>query len=135
MIIENGQIINVKKSKVKLNGSIPYDRILVDGSWVGDLGPDELRDRTMLSRDGIVLVHINLNKDTKRVLGEPEISSRGFTASQDADSILSRLKSKVTKTANNSNGKLEKEIITTVRDHIYKQTRRNPTVLVTTSEL
>jgi len=133
--IENGQIINVKNGKVKLNGTTPIDTILVDGSWVGDLGPDELRDRTLLSKDGIVLVHINLDKNTKKIYGSPEITSRGFAASQDAENILSRLTTSVAKIVNTSNGKLERNVVNTVRNHVFKETKRNPTVLVTTSEI
>jgi len=135
LVVENGRIINVKKGKVKIDGTVPFDTIMVDGSWVGDLGPDELRDRTLLSRNGIVLVHINLYKGTKKIYGEPAIASRGFAASQDAENILSRLKSKVAKTVNNSNGKIERNVINEVRNHVYKETKRKPTVLVTTSEI
>ena len=49
LLVENGNIINVKKGKIKLNGQVSYETIFVDGSWVGDLGPDEMRDRTQLS--------------------------------------------------------------------------------------
>ena len=133
--VENGQIINVKNGKVKLNGTTPIDTILVDGSWVGDLGPDELRDRTLLSRDGIVLVHINLDKNTKKIYGSPEITSRGFAASQDAENILSHLTTNVAKAVNTSNGNLERNVVNMVRNHVYKETKRNPTVLVTTSEI
>ena len=133
--VENGQIINVRNGKVKLDGTISIDSILVDGSWVGDLGPDELRDRTLLSRDGIVLVHINLDKNTKKIYGDPEITSRGFAASQDAENILSPLITSVATTVNASNGKLERNVVNTVRNHVYRETKRNPTVLVTTTEI
>jgi ribonuclease J len=133
--VENGQIINVRNGKVKLDGTISIDSILVDGSWVGDLGPDELRDRTLLSRDGIVLVHINLDKNTRKIYGDPEITSRGFAASQDAENILSPLITSVATTVNASNGKLERNVVNTVRNHVYRETKRNPTVLVTTTEI
>lgn len=135
LVVENGQIIHVKKGKVKLDGYVSADPILVDGSWVGDLGPDEMRDRTLLSRDGIVLVHLNLNKGNQKIYGKPEIISRGFAASQEAENILSRLEKQVIDTVNHSNGKLERNVINTVRNYIYKETKRNPTVLVTMSEI
>jgi ribonuclease J len=50
-----------------------------------------MRDRVMLSQDGIVLVHVNFNKDNGDIIGKPEIISRGFAASQEAQEILSRL--------------------------------------------
>jgi len=135
LVVENGTVINVRNGKVKVGGQIPINTVFVDGSWVGDLGPDELRDRTMLSQDGIVLVHINLNMRNNELLGRPEIISRGFAASQEAQEILTRLEKPITDTVRSSNGNLERNIIRTVKSYIYKETKRNPTVLVTMSKI
>ncbi len=135
LVVENGAVINVKNSKIKITGQVPSDMVFVDGSWVGDLGPDELRDRNRLSKDGVVLVHINLDKRSGNMIGKPDILSRGFAASQEAAGILRRLDNPVTKTIGNSNGNAERNIIRTVKNIIYKETRRNPTVLVTISKL
>jgi ribonuclease J len=135
LVVENGAVINVKNSKIKISGQVPTDMVFVDGSWVGDLGPDELRDRTRLSKDGIVLVHINMEKHSGDMIGKPEIISRGFAASQEAAGILKSLQKPVTNTIGNSNGNAESKIIRTVKNIIYKETRRNPTVLVTISKL
>jgi len=134
LVVEDGDVINVKKNKIKVQGKVSADTVFVDGSWVGDLGPDELRDRTMLSRDGIVLVHVNLNNQGN-LHGKPEITSRGFSATQDAEEILSRLVGKVVDTVKNANGKMERDVIRTVKDYLYKETKRNPTVLVTVSKI
>ena len=135
LLVENGNVINVKKGKIKLNGQVSYETVFVDGSWVGDLGPDEMRDRTQLSRDGIVLVHVNIKEQSGEIQGKPEITSRGFAAPQEADAIHSRLERQVINTVNNSNGKTERDVIRTVKDYIYKETKRSPTVLVTISQI
>ena len=135
LLVENGNIINVKKGKIKLNGQVTYETIFVDGSWVGDLGPDEMRDRTQLSKDGIVLVHVNIKEQSGEIHGKPEIVSRGFAAPQEADAIHSRLERQVVNTVNNSNGKAERDVIRTVKDYIFKETKRSPTVLVTISKI
>jgi len=135
LVVEDGSIINVKKGKIKVNGSVSTDTIFVDGSWVGDLGPDEMRDRTMLSKDGVVLVHINRDKESKNICGKPTITSRGFAAPQEAEDILSRLEKPLVNIVNNSNGRLERNVINTIKNYIYKETKRNPWVLVTVSEI
>jgi ribonuclease J len=135
LVVENGTILNVKKGKIKPNGVVSTETIFVDGSWVGDLGPDEMRDRTMLSQDGIVLVHINVKEQNGEIYGKPEITSRGFAAPQDADEIHSRLERQVINTANNSNGKMERDVMRTVKDYIYKETKRSPTVMVAISKI
>ena len=135
LVVENGDIINIKKGKIKVSGKIVIETVFVDGSWVGDLGPDEMRDRSMLSRDGIVLVHVNIKEQDGQIHGKPEITSRGFAASQEADQILSRLEQPVSHTVNHANGKLERDVIRTVKNYIYKETKRNPTVMVTVSKV
>jgi ribonuclease J len=134
LVVEDGKIINVKDGKIKVRGNVSVNTIFVDGSGVGDLGPDEMRDRALLSKDGIVLVHVNLNKN-EHLHGNPEITSRGFAASQDADEILRRLNKSVVNSIKNSNGDMEKSVIRTVKSYLYKETRRKPTVLVTVSRI
>ncbi|MCD6577649.1 MAG: ribonuclease J, partial [Anaerolineaceae bacterium] len=134
LVVENGKVINVKGGKIKIDGNVSADTIFVDGSGVGELGMDEIRDRTLLSKDGIVLIHINLNKDNT-LHGNPEIISRGFAASQDADEILGHLKQPVIDSLVNSNGNMEKNVIRTTKNYLYTKTRRKPTVLVTISKI
>jgi ribonuclease J len=133
-VVENGKIINVRGGKIRIGGNVSANTIFVDGIGVGDLGPDEMRDRILLSKDGIVLVHINLNNNNA-LHGKPEISSRGFTASQEADEILRQLEQPVRNSVKNSNGNMERSIIRTVKNYLYKKTRRKPTVLVTISNI
>jgi len=135
LVVENGAVINVKNGKIKIGGQVSTSTVFVDGSWVGDLGPDELRDRSLLSKDGIVLVHINLNNHNGDLLGKPEIISRGFAASQEAQEILNRLEKPVIESISGSNGNIERNIIRTVKNYIYKETHRNPTVMVTISKI
>lgn len=136
LVVEDGNIINVKKGKIKVNGQVSTETVFVDGSSVGDLGPDELRDRVLLSQEGIVSVHVNLRESNGEVFGKPAISSRGFAAASEADEIHNRLERQVINAVNNSNGnKMDKEVIRAVKDFLYKETKRNPTVLVTFSKV
>jgi len=134
LVVENGKILNVKGGKIKVGGNVSADTIFVDGSGVGDLGLDEIRDRTLLSKDGIIFVHINLNNNNA-LHGKPKIVSRGFAASQEANEILHNLEKPVRDSIENSNGNMEKNIIRTVKNYIYKKTRRKPTVLVTATKI
>jgi len=134
LVVENGKVLNVKGGKIKIGGNVSADTIFVDGSGVGDLGLDEIRDRTLLSKDGIISVHINLNSNNV-LHGKPKIASRGFAASQEADDLLHQLEQPVRDSIKNSNGNMEKNVIRTVKNYIYKKTRRKPTVLVTITKI
>lgn len=62
--------------------------VMVDGSGVGDIGNVVLRDRKLLSEDGIFTVVITLNKQTGALLAQPEILSRGFVYEKNSEELL-----------------------------------------------
>jgi len=134
-VIENGQSLTFKKSKMRLGERIPISYVFVDGSRVGDVGLEEVRDREELSRDGVVLVHVNLDARTNQLRGKPAINSHGFASNHGAEEILSDLVKPVVDTLKRSNGNLEADIIRTVSGYIFKETHRRPTVLVTFSRI
>jgi ribonuclease J len=75
------------------------------GSWVGDLGPDEMRDlRHAFAGWHCAGAWSILHKENGELMGKPEIISRGFAASQEAQEFLARLEKPVIETVKNSNG-------------------------------
>ncbi|MDI6814771.1 MAG: hypothetical protein QMC90_01620 [Dehalococcoidales bacterium] len=64
--------------QVRLTGKVSAGNVYVDGVSVGDIGSIVLRKRRMLSRDGIVVVIIAINRQTGKLVGRPDIVSRGF---------------------------------------------------------
>jgi ribonuclease J len=134
ILAENGNVINIKNNKVRVRGSVSSNYIFVDGSGVGDLGIEELRDRTQLSKDGIVFIHANINQHGD-LHGKPGITSRGFMANQESEEIHRRLENSVREAVNHANGKVEKSIIHSVKSYLYKETRRNPTIIVMVTQL
>jgi len=134
IVVENGDVINIKNNKAKVRGSVSSNFIFVDGKGVGDVGPEELRDRTMLSKDGIIFIHVNINQHGD-LHGKPEIASRGFTAYQESEELHRRLEKPVKEAVKHANGKVEKSIVHSIKSYLYKQTRRNPTIIVTATQL
>ena len=134
IVVENGSVINVKNNKVKVGGTVSSNYVFVDGASVGDLGPDELRDRSLLSKDGIVFVHVNINQNGD-MHGKPEIVSRGFATNQEAEELLPRLENSVKNAVIHANGNAEKSITHAVKSFLFKETRRKPTIITTISQL
>ena len=60
----------------------------MDGSGVGDVDPDVMREREALSRDGIVLVNLTMTKEFNAVVYEPDITTRGFILPREGDELL-----------------------------------------------
>ena len=79
ILLTNGEIALFEQGELVINAeSIDVDTVLVDGLGVGDVGTVVLKDRQMLSNDGVVIVVINLNRKSKKIISGPELISRGF---------------------------------------------------------
>lgn len=72
---------------------VPLARVLVDGKGVGDVGPVVLRDRQILSEDGMVVVAVTVDRQTGVVVAGPEITSRGWVYEREAEAVLAEAKS------------------------------------------
>ena len=87
-VIENGTIIEFKNGQLSIGERIPGGYVFVDGGGVGDVGPNVIREREALARDGIVAVHLTLDRKTETLLGDPEIVSKGFVFMRDAEILF-----------------------------------------------
>jgi ribonuclease J len=134
-VIENGQVIEFKDGKLKLAERVPGGYVVVDGSGVGDIDPAIMRERESLAQDGVVLVHMVLNKATGQLRQAPEITSRGFMLTRDADELMSQVGKKVGDVIAKANGNLQKDVEQAVRTQLYQETRRSPMVFVTVSKI
>ena len=72
---------------------VETDEILIDGKSSGDIGNLVLKDREMLSENGIVIISCTLDKNTKEIVGGPEILTRGFIYVKESQDLLEETKS------------------------------------------
>ena len=140
-VMEDGNILELDKDKAKITGKVPSGNIYVDGLVMGDLAGVILRDRKLLSRDGIVVVFIGIDKKNGKIIGRPDIVSRGFVDMKDGKNILEQGRDLVANTLGRSGRHpLESSFINTkVKETLggffYEQTRRRPIILTTTMEV
>jgi ribonuclease J len=99
------------------------------------VGPDVMREREELSRDGVVFVNLTLDQAKKRLCTEPEILTRGFMDSPNDADFLTGLRKKAGEAARGANGNLEKEVAQAAHTYIYSETRRSPVVMVSVSRV
>jgi ribonuclease J len=95
LLVEDGQIINMVSGNVKADGKIEIRNIYVDGLGVGDVGNIILRDRKVMSEEGIVMVIVPVDSQTSQLVGEPDIISRGFVFEKEAEELLAQAKNVV----------------------------------------
>ena len=131
--LENGQVLEFVDGEMRLGERVPSSYVFVDGTGVGDVSAEVMREREALSRDGVVLVNLRLAHDTNRLLSEPEIISKGFVVARDTEDIFTAVRRKVTETVSRANGSLQKDVEQAVGNYLYGETHRRPMVFVNVS--
>jgi ribonuclease J len=140
-VMENGDILELDQSKGKVVGRLPSENVYVDGLVMGDLAGLVLRDRKLLSRDGIVVVIVVIDKRTGILLGRPDIVSKGFVDTKDGEYILEQGRDLVASSLGHT-GKhpIERSSINIKTKDVlgkffYEQIKRRPMILTTTIEV
>ena len=88
LLAENGKVIEFDESGARLNGEIVTGRVLIDGKGIGDVGRSVLKERRILSEDGLVVVKMAFDEETGVVIYGPEIDSRGFVFETETGHLL-----------------------------------------------
>lgn len=100
---------------------------------VGDVGNIVLRDRQMLSQDGLIIVVLNLSQETGTLISEPDIISRGFVYVRENEELLQTLKELVKVEINDLEEKEWSTVKAIVKNklqkYIFKKTKRDPMIL------
>ena len=128
-VVENGQVIEFQDGVMRVAERIPGGYVYVDGSVVSGMDPDLMRERELLSQDGVIIISLVLDKDTGRLAASPDISSKGFMVSKDTSQLFSQLRSRIAEIASRSDSSLQRDIERSVRDMLYNEVRRRPMVV------
>ena len=134
-VIENGQVVEFDNGRLSLGDRVPGGYVFVDGSQVGEVGPSVVREREALAKDGIVVISLVLEKNSGRLVEEPEIITRGFIYKREAKDLLAVARNRITETVNRGNGNMQEDIEQTIKAFFYNETKRRPMVFVTINRL
>ncbi|AQU79795.1 MULTISPECIES: ribonuclease J [Planococcus] len=135
-IADKGDIVEYKGGKVRMSGRVTAGNVLIDGIGIGDVGNIVLRDRKLLSQDGIFIVVVTLNRKEKKIASGPEMISRGFVYVRESEELMeesTRLVRKVvekyvTRDAFEWNN-IKQEIRDTLNSYLFQQTKRRPMII------
>ncbi|RAP76205.1 ribonuclease J [Paenibacillus montanisoli] len=135
-VIDNGDTVEFQNGVARKGSKVPAGNVLIDGLGVGDVGNIVLRDRKLLSQDGILVVVVTLSKQDGAILSGPDIISRGFVYVRESEGLLEEANRIVTSTLHKlMNDKVNEwaSLKTNVKDalgrFLYEQTRRRPMIL------
>ena len=134
-MLEDGDVLELSEKSGKIVDKVTSSNVYVDGLSVGDIGSVVLRDRKMLSKDGIVMVIIALNRQTGKLVGRPDIISRGFIDSKESRDMIEESRDLVARVLDHGGarpaewGFINTKVRDTLNKFYYEQTRRRPMVL------
>jgi len=135
--INNGAIIEASEEKLlMLKENVPSNYVMVDGLGVGDVKEVVLRDRKMLSQDGIFVMITVIDSQTGKVKNSPDIISRGFVYMRESEDLINNARNFVRKSLEKKDGTypsnwtyIKTKIREDMGEFLYKHTQRRPMVL------
>lgn len=135
-VSEIGCVIEFTPSGARMNSSVPCGSLLIDGLGIGDIGNVVLKDRRLLSKDGLFTVIIALGKTTGELMAEPEILSRGFVYVRGSEELISEalmiVESAAARFAQSDRSEwaqIKNTIKNELKDYLYMKTKRTPMIL------
>ncbi|MBO8162516.1 MAG: ribonuclease J [Brevibacillus sp.] len=135
-LLDNGDTVEISGGKARYGPKVHVGNVLIDGLGVGDVGNIVLRDRKLLSQDGILVVVVTLSKQNGTILSGPDIISRGFVYVRESEELLDEANRIVTQTLQkcveenvNEWSSLKNNVKDALGRYLYDQTRRRPMIL------
>ncbi len=135
-ICSNGDVILLKDGVVSRGGKVQAADVYVDGSRVGDVGSVVIKDRKLMSQDGILITILNINTLSRKLLIKPNVTARGFVLVNENQELMNKIEHKISEIVNNflktslyNYTDLKNQIILELLPFINELTGRRPIIL------
>lgn len=135
-IADLGDVLETDGVEMKLAGTVPSGKVMVDGFGVGDVGSVVLRDRKHLAEDGVMIIVATMNRETGKVVAGPDIVSRGFVYVRESEELLDEAKQLMIRIMEDLQergvrewGNIKSAMRDALSEFIYKETKRSPMIL------
>lgn len=144
LLKENGDVVLIENGKLKENyEKVPCGSILIDGNSSDDIGEMVLKDREILSDNGIMIISVTLNKQNKKIIAGPEVLTRGFVYVKDSYELIKEIKKlseKIIVQNTSSNKYIEyNKVKNSIRDelskYLIKETGNKPMIITVMQEI
>lgn len=137
LIAKTGDVIRLTQNSAVIESEVTAGQVLVDGLGVGDVGSTVLRDRQLLSQDGLVIVAASIDSVTGELVSGPEIVSRGFVYVKESELLMREARGVVKTVFDRSRADagtkdtaaLKNRVREQISQFIYRKTKRSPIIL------
>jgi ribonuclease J len=136
LIPDRGDVVEWKDGVGSISGKVPSGNVLIDGIGIGDVGNIVLRDRKLLSQDGILIVVVTLTRHEKKIAAGPEIISRGFVYVRESEKLMDESTKLVKDIVERNIAKetfewssLKQDIRDDLNKFLFEKTKRRPMIL------
>ena len=141
-ILSSGDVLEICQDYAEVTGTVTAQGILVDGLGVGDVGNIVLRDRQLLSQNGLIIVVVTLEGGSNQVLAGPDIVSRGFVYVRESENLMEECRDVVEDALARCMdhnvtdwGKLKTAMRDDLSEFLWRRTKRNPMILPIITEV
>lgn len=135
-VIKNGDRIALNKDRVYLKDSIPINSIYVDGKRIGNIGTSIIKDRKIMSTDGVLIAILNVNSENRTLTLNPNVTTRGFVIVNENQNLINDIEKKIKQIAISELNKetfnhidLKNRIILEINSYIIELTGRRPIIM------
>ena len=137
-VLSNGDMLALTSDSARLAGHFPALDVYVDGNGIGDIGNIVLKDRRVLSEDGLIVIAASIDYKNQAIVSGPDIMSRGFIYMRESGDLIAEIQSQTRAIINrtlNQNGKNINEravrdaLFDELQPIIYKKTQRSPMLM------
>ncbi|MFK3937096.1 ribonuclease J1 [Alkalihalobacillus sp. NPDC078783] len=135
-IMDNGDVLALHPDEAGISGKVPSGSVYVDGNGIGDIGNIVLRDRRILSEEGLVIIVVSLNMKEFKVTAGPDLISRGFVYMREssdliyeAQKLLAKHLDTIMERKTTQWSEIKNELADTLGPFLYERTKRKPMIL------
>ncbi len=135
-ILNSGDVLSISSETAKIIDHVRVGGLMVDGLGVGDVGNVVLRDRQMLSENGLIMVVMAIEQGSGEIVSGPDIISRGFVYMRESEELIEELTEIVNNTLNDcycrnitDYSKIKAKVRDELTDYLWKRMRRSPVIL------
>ncbi|MCB6839626.1 ribonuclease J [Weissella viridescens] len=135
-ILDNGDVLALTEDSARIADHFPAEDTYVDGNGIGDVGAAVLRDRKLLSEDGLVVVVATIDLNNKEITAGPDILSRGFIYMRESEDLINEGRKEIFHTIlmamrepNASEHSIRNAVVSHLQRFLYDKTKRRPLIL------